>query len=135
APISAAVPSTGGEAMAGIDVELVPVRTKKKRRREARPQGAGMSRRDFLLLGIGAGGVLGAVGIGFLVAQIRDRVRAPDQPEDGDGGEGEAKDPDKKETAKEPDKKEADKKGMDEKGMDKKGMDEKGMNKKGVEGQ
>ena len=83
--------------MPGIDVELVPlVRRKKKRRGERHSEPAGLTRRDFLLLGVGAGGVLTAIAVGFGVAKIRDRYKPADgAPEEPDAPPGEPGDADK----------------------------------------
>jgi serine/threonine protein kinase len=73
----AAPPSSAAQA---VDVELVPAAVLGK---DAIPaQGAGLSRRDFLAFGAGAASVLGAIGLGWIVAQAARKKESEPPPEE-----------------------------------------------------
>lgn len=120
--LPAAPPGSGGapgvDPALGIDVELVPVSLprKKKSRRKELPAFAGLTRRDFMLLGIGAGAIIGAGIIGWIIAVIRNRFKRVDAaPEEEEKKEEDSKEPEKKALVpKEADKKDPDKTGKKE---------------------
>jgi serine/threonine protein kinase len=74
-------PNPPGGTAEGIDVELVPADSLGK---DAARRG-GLSRRDFLAFSAGAVSVLGAIGLGWLVAQVVRKKDSGPPPEENEG--------------------------------------------------
>ena len=76
-PVEPSAEAKPGEPAADLGVELVPAATTDSPQCQEGSRWFGLQRRDFLMMGIGAAAgvlaVLGAIGVGWLVARIRSR--------------------------------------------------------------